>query len=94
MATRDDNPQKVEQRSLAVRKAAAKAAVAASEKTGRPVDPRVKKLAEIADPRDLGGQVPLGRQAVAVVADKRFESPELQRVWAQSGVSREARSPR
>lgn len=42
MATRDDNPQKVEQRSLAVRKAA----VAASEKTGRPVDPRVKKLAE------------------------------------------------
>ena len=33
-------------RSLAVRKAAAKVAVAASEKTGRPVDPRVKKLAE------------------------------------------------
>ena len=33
-------------RSLAVRKAAARVAVAASEKTGRPVDPRVKKLAE------------------------------------------------
>lgn len=33
-------------RSLAVRKAAAKVAVAASQKTGRPVDPRVKKLAE------------------------------------------------
>ncbi|BBN46846.1 hypothetical protein MAHJHV58_19000 [Mycobacterium avium subsp. hominissuis] len=46
MAPRDNNTPKVEQRSLAVRKAAAKAAVAASEKTGRPVDPRVKKLAE------------------------------------------------
>jgi hypothetical protein len=34
-----------EQRSLDVRKAAAKAAMAASEKTGRPVDPRVEKLA-------------------------------------------------
>jgi hypothetical protein len=34
-------------RSLAVRKAAAEAAVAASEKTGRPVDARVKKLAEL-----------------------------------------------
>lgn len=33
-------------RSLAVRKAAARVAVAASEKTGRPVDPRVKKLAD------------------------------------------------
>jgi hypothetical protein len=33
-------------RSLAVRIAAAKVAVAASAKTGRPVDPRVKKLAE------------------------------------------------
>lgn len=33
-------------RSLAVRKAAARAAVAASKKTGRPVDPRVQKLAE------------------------------------------------
>jgi len=32
--------------SLDVRKAAAKAAVAASKKTGRPVDPRVKELAE------------------------------------------------
>jgi hypothetical protein len=37
---------KPKRRSLAVRKAAAEAAVAASEKTGRPVDPRVKKLAE------------------------------------------------
>jgi hypothetical protein len=33
-------------RSLTVRKAAAKAAVAASTKTGRPVDQRVKQLAE------------------------------------------------
>lgn len=31
---------------LEVRKAAARAAVAASKKTGRPVDPRVKELAE------------------------------------------------
>ena len=31
---------------LDVAKAAARAAVAASKKTGRPVDPRVKKLAE------------------------------------------------
>jgi hypothetical protein len=34
------------QRSVAVRKAAAKAAVAASEKNGRPVDARVKNLTE------------------------------------------------
>jgi len=33
-------------RSFALRKAAAEVAVAASKKTGRPVDPRVKKLAE------------------------------------------------
>ncbi len=33
-------------RSLTVRKAAAKAAVAASAKTGRPVDERVRALAE------------------------------------------------
>lgn len=33
-------------RSLAVRKAAARAAVNASKKTGRPVDERVRKLAE------------------------------------------------
>ena len=33
-------------RSLAVRKAAARAAVAASKKTGRAVDDRVRKLAE------------------------------------------------
>ena len=38
-------PQPAE-RSYRVRKAAAQAAVAASVKTGRPVDPRVKKLAE------------------------------------------------
>jgi hypothetical protein len=43
-AAADRNRQ--EQRSLDVRKAAAQAAVAASEKTGRPVDPRVKELAE------------------------------------------------
>ncbi len=42
-----DNRDQPQQRSLAVRKAAAKAAVAASEKTGRPVDPRVKELAEL-----------------------------------------------
>jgi hypothetical protein len=36
-------------RSLRVRIAAARAAVAASEKTGRPVDPRVKELAEMYD---------------------------------------------
>lgn len=34
-------------RSLRVRKAAARVAVAASAKTGRPVDPRVKALAEM-----------------------------------------------
>jgi hypothetical protein len=34
------------QRSLDVARAAAKAAVAASKNTGRPVDPRVQKLAE------------------------------------------------
>jgi hypothetical protein len=34
-------------RSLRVRIAAARVAVAASAKTGRPVDPRVKKLAEM-----------------------------------------------
>lgn len=33
-------------RSIAVRKMAAKAAVTASKKTGRPVDDRVRKLAE------------------------------------------------
>lgn len=32
--------------SLSVRKAAARAAVTASKKTGRPVDPRVAKLAD------------------------------------------------
>lgn len=32
--------------SLAVRKAAARTAVAASRRTGRPVDPRVQELAE------------------------------------------------
>jgi hypothetical protein len=37
------------QRSETVRIEAAKAAVAASKKTGRPVDPRVEKLAD-ADP--------------------------------------------
>lgn len=34
-----------QQRSESVRREAAKTAVAASEKTGRPVDPRVEKLA-------------------------------------------------
>jgi len=41
-----NSPSPRPKRSLAVRKAAAEAAVAASHKTGRPVDPRVKKLAE------------------------------------------------
>jgi hypothetical protein len=51
MATQQaaDDRNREEQRSLAVRKAAAKAAMAASEKTGRPVDPRVEKLAEQRD---------------------------------------------
>jgi hypothetical protein len=35
-----------EKRNLDVAKAAAQAAVAASKNTGRPVDPRVKELAE------------------------------------------------
>jgi hypothetical protein len=39
-------------RSLAVRVAAAQAAVEASKKTGRPVDPRVKELAELGDKWD------------------------------------------
>ena len=39
-------PRRPAVRSLAVRKAAAKAAVSASAKTGRPVDARVKRLAE------------------------------------------------
>ncbi len=37
-------------RSLAVRRAAAITAVKASEKTGRPVDPRVRELADAAQP--------------------------------------------
>jgi hypothetical protein len=40
-----ENSSNPEGRSLSVRKAAAKAAVAASKKTGRPVDPRVAELA-------------------------------------------------
>lgn len=39
-------------RSLAVRKAAAKTAVKASQKTGRPVDPRVRAIAESQQPKD------------------------------------------
>ncbi|MFA4085354.1 hypothetical protein ONA92_27035 [Mycobacteroides salmoniphilum] len=38
-------------RSLAVRKAAANTAVKASEKTGRPVDPRVRALADAVTPK-------------------------------------------
>lgn len=45
MATQESD-QKVSPRSLRVARAAAQAAVAASKKTGRPVDPRVKALAE------------------------------------------------
>ncbi len=43
--SRDEEP-RIKPRSLEVRKAAARAAVAASKKTGRPVSPLVKKLAE------------------------------------------------
>lgn len=39
-------------RSLAVRKAAAKTAVKASQKTGRPVDPRVRAIAEAPQPKE------------------------------------------
>lgn len=45
----DNNPPKPKTktgRSLAVRQAAARAAVTASKKTGRPVDARVQKLAD------------------------------------------------
>lgn len=47
-------------RSLAVRKAAARVAVAASKKTGRPVDPRVKELAEsqVTGPTGRDGSTP------------------------------------
>ncbi|PVA72218.1 hypothetical protein D2E64_12805 [Mycobacteroides abscessus] len=41
-------------RSLAVRQAAAKTAVKASERTGRPVAPRVRALAESAPKMDSG----------------------------------------
>ena len=40
--------------SIEVRRAAAQVAVAASKITGRPVDPRVKKLAEEADELERG----------------------------------------
>ena len=43
--SRDDEP-RINPRSLEVRKAAARAAVTASRKTGRPVSPLVKRLAE------------------------------------------------
>jgi hypothetical protein len=50
MTTSQETPMDAEHRkparSLAVRRAAAQAAVTASKKTGRPVDPRVKELAE------------------------------------------------
>ncbi len=45
----ESNPDKTPetpQYTLAVRKAAARAAVSASKKTGRPVDPRVAELAK------------------------------------------------
>ncbi len=48
MATQETPDQKAGQGSLRVARAAAQAAVAASKKTGRPVDPRVKALAESA----------------------------------------------
>jgi hypothetical protein len=43
---------KTKRRSLRVRAAAAQVAVAASELTGHPVDPRVKELAELGDKLD------------------------------------------
>jgi hypothetical protein len=46
MAPQQADGHKPQVRSPAVHKAAAKAAVAASKKTGRPVDARVQRLAE------------------------------------------------
>ncbi len=46
MPTTEETPRSGKE-SLAVRIAAARAAVAASKKTGRPVDPRVRELAEM-----------------------------------------------
>ncbi len=48
MAPTEETPARSGESSLAVRIAAARAAVAASKKTGRPVDPRVRELAEMA----------------------------------------------
>jgi hypothetical protein len=45
---------KTKPRSLRVRIAAAQFAVKASEITGRPVDPRVKELAELGDSSENG----------------------------------------
>ncbi len=45
---------KTKPRSLFVRIAAAQAAVEASKRTGRPVDPRVKELAELGDKYENG----------------------------------------
>jgi hypothetical protein len=50
--------------SIEVRRAAAQAAVAASKKTGRPVHPRVKELAEEAD--RLEGRIRVPEQPPSV----------------------------
>ncbi|WP_204354814.1 hypothetical protein [Mycolicibacterium llatzerense] len=46
MADRDNQAQPKPKLSPGVRKAAAEAAVAAGKRSGRPVDPRVKAIAE------------------------------------------------
>ena len=47
-------PKPRHKRSIEVRRAAAQLAVTASKKTGRPVDPRVKALADEADELERG----------------------------------------
>jgi hypothetical protein len=56
MAAEEDEQgtQRRPKRSIEVRRAAAQVAVTASKKTGRPVDPRVKALADEADELERG----------------------------------------
>jgi len=58
-------------RALAVRIEAAKAAVAASKKTGRPVDPRVAKLAS----RMGVSHGPWNMTASGLTEDKTYREP-------------------
>jgi hypothetical protein len=55
-------PQAQQGYSLRVRRSAARAAVAASRNTGRPVDPRVKRIAELTD--DEVAAIDAGRQTL------------------------------